>query len=61
MARSKQPEFNCWICNRPIDLKIAKTNAAGKAVHEECYVLKEALARSGQPIARPPVSWKEPS
>jgi hypothetical protein len=30
----------CGICNKPLDPKIAVTDQDGKAVHEECYVLK---------------------
>ena len=39
MANSFKLDFNCSICNKPVDLLTAKTDAAGKAVHEECYVL----------------------
>jgi hypothetical protein len=27
----------CNICNRAVELEIAKTDENGKAVHEECY------------------------
>jgi len=30
----------CPICNQPIDLKAAKTDERGKAIHEDCYVMK---------------------
>jgi hypothetical protein len=43
MVRSAESEHNCPICNKPVDLKTTKTNAAGRPVHEECYVLKQAL------------------
>jgi hypothetical protein len=46
--------LNCAICNKPVDLKTTKTNEAGKAVHEECYVLREVLKRATQPIHREP-------
>ena len=29
---------NCSICNEPVELKTAKTDEDGKAVHEDCYV-----------------------
>jgi hypothetical protein len=35
--------INCCFCNKPVDLKTAKTNEAGKAVHEECYVLTQTV------------------
>ena len=28
----------CSICNEPVELKTAKTDEDGKAVHEDCYV-----------------------
>jgi hypothetical protein len=49
MARSTPSEFNCPICNKPIDLQTCKTNGAGNAVHEECYVLREALKNANPP------------
>jgi hypothetical protein len=30
----------CVICNEPVDLRTAKTNNEGQAVHEECYLMK---------------------
>jgi hypothetical protein len=36
-------EFNCSICNKPVDLKTCKTDEGGRAVHEDCYVLREVL------------------
>jgi len=53
VARSAQPEQNCPICNKPVDLKTTKTNASGQPVHEECYVLRQALKNATRPITRP--------
>ena len=53
MARSAQPALNCSICNKPVDLKTTKTNAAGQPVHEECYVLRQALKDATRSITRP--------
>jgi hypothetical protein len=41
--RSRSPQYlvGCVICNKPVDLRTAKTNEAGKPVHEECYVLRQ--------------------
>jgi hypothetical protein len=35
-------EFRCAYCDQPLDLKNAKTNDAGQAVHEDCYVAKSS-------------------
>lgn len=52
MARPTQPEFNCSICNMPVDLRTCKTDGFGRPVHEECYVLREALKNATQPLVR---------
>lgn len=37
----KKPEFPmCPICNRHVILETAKADEYGRAMHEECYVLK---------------------
>jgi hypothetical protein len=56
MARPAQSEFNCSICNTPVDLKTCKADDRGKAVHEECYVLREALKHTSQPSGQPSAS-----
>ena len=48
MARSLQVAINCSICNKPVDLA-SKRDVGGKAVHAECYVLREALKLATQP------------
>ena len=58
MVRSAQPVIPCAGCNKPIDLAITKTNERGKAVHEECYVLRQALKDATQPNTRPPASYR---
>jgi hypothetical protein len=30
----------CSLCNEPVDLRTAKTDENGKAIHEQCYALK---------------------
>ena len=30
----------CCVCNAPVELTTAKTDERGKAIHEDCYVLK---------------------
>lgn len=32
----------CSICNEPVELETAKTDECGRAIHENCYVLKLA-------------------
>lgn len=56
MAHAIQPQFNCSICNKPVDLAIAKTDDDGKAVHDECYILNLAVKQPSRPINRPPAS-----
>jgi len=53
MARAVQTEHNCVICNKPVDINTAKADAAGKAMHEECYVLRQLLKESTTPPTRP--------
>lgn len=36
----------CAICNRRITLETSQTDEHGRAVHEECYVLKLRLIRA---------------
>ena len=52
MAHPTQSEFNCSICNIPVDLRTCKTDGFGRPVHEECYVLREALKNATQPLIR---------
>lgn len=49
MARATQPEFNCSICEWPVDLKTCKTDDFGKPVHGDCYMLRELLKAATQP------------
>ena len=52
MATVAQPKINCSICNKPVDLETTKTDERGKAVHEQCYVLKHALLNATRPVTR---------
>jgi hypothetical protein len=36
----------CAICSEPVNLKTAKTDENGQAVHEECY-LRKLLSKDG--------------
>jgi hypothetical protein len=36
----------CVICSKPVPLESSKTNEHGKAIHEECYVLKLQLEQA---------------
>jgi hypothetical protein len=51
---SSGPQFNCSICNKPVDLQTCKTDGSGRVVHEQCYVLRQALKNATQPDRRPP-------
>ena len=46
MAQAVDPEFNCAICNKPVNLRTTKTNEYGKTVHERCSARKQALIRA---------------
>jgi hypothetical protein len=35
-----RPEINCAICNKSVALDASKTDEFGRAIHEECYLLK---------------------
>jgi hypothetical protein len=44
------PTLQCSICRKPVPVETAKTDGDGKAVHEECYIVrltqKPAVART---------------
>ena len=42
-ARSSQTEHNCLICGKPVGINTSKDDAAAKAMHEGCYVLRQML------------------
>jgi hypothetical protein len=47
IRRQVRPELpTCSICNEPVELEATKTNESGKAIHEECYVLKVRLKQA---------------
>jgi hypothetical protein len=35
----------CHICNKPVKLEMAKTDEAGRSVHEGCYLLTVTAKR----------------
>jgi hypothetical protein len=37
--------FLCSLCNDPVDLRTAKTDEYGKAIHEKCYLLQMQMKR----------------
>jgi hypothetical protein len=43
MSQFKHPH-SCWICGNEVDLKTCYTDENGAAVHENCYLVKLALA-----------------
>jgi hypothetical protein len=56
MLSATRPEFNCAICNKPVDLEAAKVDGNGKAVHADCYLLSVASKQTTPPTERPPAS-----
>ena len=41
--------LTCSFCNEPIEIKPAKTDEYGDAVHEACYVLRMQKSQVGEP------------
>jgi hypothetical protein len=52
-ARSSQTKHNCFICDKPVDINASNEEAAGKAMHGECYVLREMLMQWTSPLNCP--------
>ena len=51
---SKSRFLRCALCNEPVDLRAAKTDEDGRAVHEECYLLRMQMKRAMPPPAEDP-------
>ena len=45
MSFPESPLFLCCLCGDPVDLRTAKTDEHGKAIHEDCYVLRMRMKR----------------
>lgn len=46
-----KPKFSpllCLICGKPVAVETCKTDESGKAVHENCYVLKVKLEQASK-------------
>jgi hypothetical protein len=41
----RQAPFLCCLCSDPVDLRTAKADEYGKAIHEACYVLRVQMTR----------------
>jgi hypothetical protein len=41
----ESPLFLCCLCGAPVDLRTTKTDEYGKAIHEDCYVLRMRMKR----------------
>jgi hypothetical protein len=39
----------CPICNKAVDIETAKTDEAGRAIHEGCYALSVSLFNATMP------------
>jgi hypothetical protein len=51
--KSPEPEINCSICNKPVSLQTARTDEVGRAVHQECYLLKVGVKPDPLSAQRP--------
>lgn len=56
LHRWNEPTMRCRICGRNVTLELSKTDEAGKAVHESCYV-RTTLAKFSDPIDELTPSW----
>jgi hypothetical protein len=52
-ARSSQTKHNCFICDKPVDINASNEDAAGKAMHGACSILRQMLMQSTAPINCP--------
>ncbi len=53
IRRQVRPELpTCSVCNEPVELETTRSNENGKAIHEECYVLKFRLKQATTPPER---------
>jgi hypothetical protein len=43
----------CPICNKAVDIETAKTDDAGRAIHEGCYALSVSLFNATMPPLDP--------
>ena len=39
----------CRLCGKPVAIETSKTDEDGRAIHEDCYVLKVQLGQANQP------------
>ena len=46
--KGKSSPLLCRICGKPVAVEGCKTDDDGKAVHEDCYVLKLRLEQSNE-------------
>ena len=52
IGRPSQTEHNCPICGKPVDINTFRDDAASKAMHEGCYVLRQMLKQATTPTNR---------
>lgn len=56
MAFPESPLFLCCLCGDAVDLRTAKTDEYGKAIHEDCYVQRMRMKRGMLRPSRNPSS-----
>jgi hypothetical protein len=42
----------CSACHKPVSLESAKTDADGKAIHDDCYLLSVNRTQTSYPTVR---------
>jgi hypothetical protein len=45
--KRKSSPLLCQICGKPVAVETSKTDENGRAIHEDCYVLKVKLEQAG--------------
>ena len=46
--KRKSSPLLCRICGKPVAVETSKTDGGGKAIHEDCYVLKLKLEQASR-------------
>lgn len=54
MSKTTIDSTQCWVSGRSVSLKLSRSDEQGRAVHEECYLMRmklEAAAQNATPKA----------
>ena len=48
--QSPELKINCSICGKPTTIETVKTDEVGRAIHDECYLLRVGFRLSPRPV-----------